>query len=145
MPAGIKGRRSIPCKELWIRNTSFKRSYLILTDTQNMQITVPYRELVAAFLELHDERTGDVLHPDISEVTEEMEGCLVLYDREYRRIRVHSAGREEGTGAILKSLAVHAPYLFWDYMPWMDEGDQEEFFRIREMVSVMRAVFAAKD
>ena len=144
MLAGIKGRRSIPATELWVQKTSFKRNHLILTDTGNTEIMVPYKELVAAYIEIPDKRTGHVIRPDISEVTEELEGCLVLYDREYRRIRIHPRGGGEGAGAILKQLAVHAPYLFWDYMPWLDEGDQEEFFRIREMVSVMRKVFSEK-
>lgn len=136
----ITGRRSIPGTELWVREISFKRNCLVMADTRNMEIMMPYKELVAAYIEICDERTGSIAHPDISEVTEELEGCLVLYDREYRCIRVRPVGREKRAGAILKQLAIHAPYLFWDYMPWMDEGNQEEFFNIRQMVSAMRDV-----
>lgn len=123
-----------------IRKAGFKKSRVIMTDKRNTEISLRYGELVAAYVEICDEITGQIRHPDLEEVTEELEGCLVLYDREYRRIRVRPAGVGVRAGALLKELAIHAPYLFLGYMPWMDEGNQQEFFKIRQMVSIMRTI-----
>lgn len=140
MLSEIKAAKGIPSMEIWIRRAGFKKSCMIMTDKRNMDISFPYVELVAAYLEIFDEATGQISRPELEEITEELEGCLVLYDREYRRIRVHPVGAEIRAGALLKQLAICAPYLFLGYMPWMDEEDQEEFYRIRDMVSVMRTV-----
>lgn len=130
--------RNIPSIEIWVRKAGFKKKRVILTDKKNMEISLPYGELVAAYLEIGDKITGQISRPGLEDVTEDMGGSLILYDREYRRICVHTAGVR--AGLLLKQLAVHAPYLFLGYMPWMDEGNQQEFFRMREMVSVMRAI-----
>lgn len=138
MLSETEGTRNIPSIEMWVRKAEFKKNRVILTDKRNMEILLPYRELVAAYLEIRDKNTGQISRPELEDVTEDLVGCLILYDREYRRICVHTTGVR--AGLLLKQLAIHAPYLFLGYMPWMDEGDQQEFFRIREMVSVMRAI-----
>lgn len=132
--------RGISSAELWIRDASFRRNCAKFLDIRNREISLPYRELVAAYLEIPEEGTGRTAHPELARITEDLEGCLVLYDREYRRLRIHSVGTAIRAGAMFKELAVHAPYLFFEYMPWMDQGDSEEFSGIREMVSVMRAI-----
>ena len=132
--------RGIPGTELWIRDASFKRNCVKFLDIRNRDILLHYKELVAAYLEVRDEETGMAAHPELAEITEDLEGCLVLYDREYRRLLIRPAGTGIRAGEILKRLAVHAPYLFFEYMPWMEQGDREEFSGIREMVSVMRDV-----
>lgn len=140
MLSEIKAAQGVPSIEIWIQKAGFKKSRMIMTDKRDMEISFPYGELVAAYLEICDEATGQISRPELEEITEELEGCLVLYDREYRRVRIRPAGVGVRAGALLKELAIHAPYLFLGYMPWMDEGNQEEFFRIREMVSVMRTI-----
>ena len=130
--------QNIPFIEIWIRKAGFKKNRVIMTDKRNMEISLSYGELVAAYLEIRDKTTGQISRPELEDVTEDLEGTLILYDREYRRICVRTAGIK--AGLLLKQLAIHAPYLFLGYMPWMDEENQQEFFRIREMVSVMRAI-----
>lgn len=39
---------------------------------------------------------------------------------------------------ILKQLAVHAPYIFLSYQPWLGKCDEEQFAEIKEMVSIMK-------
>ena len=75
----ITGRRSIPGTELWVREISFKRNCLVMADTRNMEIMMPYKELVAAYIEICDERTGFIAHPDIWVVWEEVVGCVVVF------------------------------------------------------------------
>lgn len=133
--------QGILCAELWFCDVSFHKKCAKFRDTRNTEILMPYKELVVAYLEVGDERTGMATHPELAEITEALEGSLILYDREYRRIQLRSVRADVRAGAVLKQLAIHAPYLFFEYMPWMDQGDPDEFSRIREMVSVMRAVF----
>lgn len=140
MLAGAEGKLCILETEMWIRDVSFRKSSVWMTDTGNAEIRFPYRELVAAYLEVREKETGRLGHPDMAKVTEELEGSLVLLDRQFRRIRIHPVGRGKTAGTIFKQLAIHAPYLFLEYMPWMDQGDMLEFCRIQEMVAVMRSV-----
>lgn len=140
MLAGTEGKLDILETEIWIRDVSFRKSSVRMTDTGNAEIRFPYRKLVAAYLEVWEKGTGKLEHPGMAEVTEELEGSLVLLDGEFRRIRIHPVGKGKTAGAVLKQLAIHAPYLFLEYMPWMDQGDVLEFCRIQEMVAVMRSV-----
>ena len=140
MLAEAEGKLCILETEIWVRDVSFRKSSVWMTDTGNVEIRFPYSELVAAYLEVREKGTRRPGHPDIAEVTEELEGSLVLLDREFRRIRIYPVGRGKTAGAILKQLAIRAPYLFLEYMPWMDQGDMLEFCRIQEMVAAMRSV-----
>ena len=83
--------QGILCAELWFCDVSFHKKCAKFRDTRNTEILMPYKELVVAYLEVGDERTGMATHPELAEVTEALEGSR----REaYRRLYEAFPGRQ---------------------------------------------------
>ena len=137
-------KRNDTCVTIHAEQISLGESFISITDAQHMKLRLLYSEIIVAYLEVPEGDTGRCYVPEITELSEDMEGCLVLYDRQYSRFEIYM--EEEGVtgGYILKQLALHAPYIFLGYEPWLDEHDEKEFAEIKKMVSVMQA-FSVED
>ena len=62
---------------------------------------LPYREMLFAYLERKTEVKGVVQIPPVEEITGEMEGNLVIWNRMHRCIRLDLSSQKETAGAFV--------------------------------------------
>lgn len=121
-------------------NIDCERRGIKVSDDRHVELSLPYNEIIVAYIETFDNEKGNFYRPEIMELTDEMTGSLVLYDSNFVRFEIHLEKTEKTAGTILKQIAVHAPYIFLSYQPWLDERDEEHFAEVKEMVSIMRDI-----
>ena len=73
---------------------------------------LPYREMLFVYLERKREVKGVVQIPPVEEITGEMEGNLVIWNRTHRCIRLDLSSQKETAGALFIRLAEHIPFAF---------------------------------
>ncbi len=117
---------------------SCDKKYIDVSDLCHVEFKIPYDEIIVAYIEDFDEEKRILYRPEIIDLTEETGGNLVLYDSQFCRFEIHLEQTGKKAGMIFKQLAVHAPYIFLSYQPWLDECDEEQFAEIKEMVSIMK-------
>ena len=117
---------------------SFKRSYLGIKDTTYGNRRIPYEEIVLGYLKVPDQESGGCYKPELTEITENMDGDLILYDYRHCCFQIKTDLVSETAGAMLGELTMHAPYILAGGQEWFDEHDERQFAEIGEMVEIMR-------
>lgn len=116
----------------------FKKKYMEIRDSQYGICRIPYKEMVLAYINVRDEESDRCYRPDITEITKNMGRDLILYDSQHCCFNIQMDLTEKTAGAVLGELTRHAPYILAGGQEWFDEEDKEQFFRIGEMVEIMR-------
>ena len=99
---------------------------------------LPYREMLFVYLERKTEVKGVVQIPPVEEITGEMEGNLVIWNRTHRCIRLDLSSQKETAGALFIRLAEHIPFAFLGATPWMQVENEKDFRRCKNGGSVSR-------
>lgn len=73
--------------------------------------TIPYKGIIWACVSIYDRQSGSYHEPEITEITGEMEGDLLLYDAMRRRWRLQTELTDKKAGAMIEELVVRAPYI----------------------------------
>lgn len=113
-------------------------SSMKILDSHRGRYKIPYQEIVSAFLSVPDRKTGVYYEPEITDITRDMNGDLILYDTENSRWRIQMDLAESTAGSVLADLAVHAPYILIGRQPWLDVDEEEDFAEAVRMTAVMR-------
>lgn len=113
-------------------------SCMKILDSHRGRYKIPYQEIVSAFLSIPDRESGVYYEPDITDITRDMNGDLILYDTANSRWRIQMDLAESTAGNVLADLAVHAPYVLLGRQPWLDVDDEEDFAEAVKMTAAMR-------
>ena len=117
----------------------FRNKSIIIAESGNRKGKIPYEQIVTAFLSVQGGESGDCLEPEITEITGDMDGELILRDRANRRWEIRTDLTGETAGALLEKLCIHAPYVLAGGQSWSGETGEEDFRRLAEMVGLMRS------
>ena len=115
-------------------------SSMKILDSHRGRYKIPYREIVSAFLSVPDRESGIYYEPDITDITRDMNGDLILYDTENSRWRIQMDLAESTAGNVLIDLAVHAPHILIGGQTWLDADEEEDFAEAVRMTAVMQTV-----
>ena len=123
---------------LEIKQICFTGNSINIPDLCSGKHQIFYKEIVFACLHIHDGETGVFYEPEITEITENMEGEVLLYDinRCCWRLQTNLSGKT--AGVILKELAYRAPYILLGGQPWFHIEQKEDFAEFTNMVGLMR-------
>lgn len=116
----------------------FTGSGIKIKDSCGGRYKIPYKELVMASVEVFDEDSGIYYEPEITDITEEMEGDLLLYNNQHRLWRIQTDGLDKPTGTLLAELVRYAPYIIVGRQTWLDMEDAAAFAEAGSMVELMR-------
>lgn len=113
-------------------------SSMKILDSHRGRYKIPYQEIVSAFLRIPDRESGIYYEPEVTDITRDMNGDLILYDTENSRWRIQMDLAESTAGSVLADLAVRAPYILIGRQPWLDVDDEEDFAEAVRMTAAMR-------
>ena len=116
----------------------FHKRCIRISDPVSGTYRLPYKEIVSAWLRVREGSNGGMIEPDISEVTDRMEGDLILYDIRRSRWKIQTGRTGRTGGAILLELALCAPYILQGGQRWIDLNDENDFTMAGWMVELMR-------
>lgn len=118
-------------------NIHFTEKCIQISDSRMGKYRIPYRELVLAGIIVFDKKSGDRFEPEITEITEEMDGELYFCNsrNRYFRVRTNCLGRT--AGSLISELGRRAPYILIGKQTWFDPDDKESFEEVSNMVSLM--------
>lgn len=122
----------------WLKDIQFKKNSVKMTDISNQKFQIPYDVIVMAYIENEDKKTGEIHRLEFTDLTEEADGEVILYDCHHCQFRLRVEGTGRKAGYILKQLALHAPYIMMDSGGWLEEDDEMEFAEAEWMVSLRR-------
>lgn len=108
-----------------------------ITDNHMEQYQIPYRDLIFASLIITDGEKGLCYEPEITEITKDLEGDLILYDCWHTRWQIRLDGTGKRAGSLLSELATHAPHILIGRQTWVDMEDEADFEEISNMVKLM--------
>jgi hypothetical protein len=116
----------------------FTEKCIRIVDSLMGKCRIPYGELVLAGIRIPDRDSGAWFEPEITDITEETDGELYLYNSEncHFRIRTELTGRT--AGSMISELSRRAPYILIGKQIWFDREDQEDFEEVGRMVKLMR-------
>ncbi len=117
----------------------FGKSFITAKAPQSERYRIFYKDIIWAYISVPDDRTGDCENPDIADVTEEMEGTLVVCDKKRCRWIFQTDRTGQTAGSLLKKLCIHAPYIVAGGQDWFDITQTADFDMVRQMVKVKRA------
>ena len=117
----------------------FGKSFIAAKTPQGERHRIFYKDIIWAYISVPDDRAGCCGNPDIADVTEDMEGTLVVYDKERCRWIFRTDQTGQTAGGLLKELCIHAPYIVAGGQDWFDISNKADFDMIRQMVKVKRA------
>ena len=101
---------------------------------------LPYREMLFVYLERKREVKGVVQIPPVEEISGEMEGNLVIWNRTHRCIRLDLSSQKETAGALFIRLAEHIPFAFLGATPWMQVENEQDFQEMVRMVDLYQEI-----
>ena len=76
----------------------------------------------------------------VEEITGEMEGNLVIWNRMHRCIRLDLSSQKETAGALFIRLAEHIPFAFLGATPWMQVENEQDFQEMVRMVDLYQEI-----
>ena len=117
----------------------FGKSFIAAKTPQGERHRIFYKDIIWAYISVPDDRSGCCENPDIADVTENMEGTLVVYDKEQCRWIFRTDQTGQRAGGLLKELCIHAPYIVAGGQDWFDISNKADFDMIRQMVKAKRA------
>ena len=117
---------------------SFRKSYVGIKDAAYGNRRIPYKEIVLGYLRVRDQESGGYYKPEITDITRDMDGDLILYDYRHCCFHIRTDLVSETAGAMLGELTMHAPYILAGGQEWFDEYDEKQFAEIGKMVEIMQ-------
>lgn len=117
---------------------SFTASCIKIADLNCGKYRVPYKGIVLACLCVCDGESDVGYEPEITDITGDMDGELILYDAGRRRIRIKTDLAGKTAGAFFLELAIRAPYILLGGQPWLCMEEKADYAQAGEMVRVMR-------
>lgn len=117
----------------------FKKSFISARVSLWEEYRIFYEDMVWAYVSVPSGEAEDVQRPDIADITEDVKGDLVVYDRKRCRWVFETDRISQTAGNLLKRLCFYAPYIVAGGQDWFDITDKAEFDMIRQMVKVRRA------
>lgn len=117
---------------------SFTKKCVQIVDPRMGKYRIPYAELVMAGIKIFDRQTGACFEPEITEITEEMEGELYLCNSENCCFLIRTERAGKTAGSLIAELSRHAPYILIGKQTWFDPDDDEAFAEVDSMVKLMR-------
>lgn len=116
----------------------FGRDSMKISDSHYGGYKIPYQKIVVVCLSIPDKESGVYQEPEITDITADMEGDLILYDSDYCRWRIQTDLIDRTAGRLLEELAMLVPYLFMGEQSWLDVDNEEEFGEAVRMTNAMR-------
>ncbi|MEY8324073.1 hypothetical protein AALB47_09185 [Lachnospiraceae bacterium 54-11] len=123
---------------LTVRQIDFTRNSIKVTDIYSDKYQFPYKEIVFASLSILDKETCEFYEPEITEITKEMKGDLLLYDSHGCKWRFQTDLSGKTAGVVFLELSLHAPYIVLGGQSWFEAENEDDFNEIKNMVSLMR-------
>lgn len=108
-----------------------------IIDCRMKQYRIPYGDLILATLIISNEEKGICCEPEITEITNELEGDLILYDCRHIRWQIPLKGTGRTAGSLLSELAAYAPHILIGKQTWIDIENEKDFEEIGKMVNLM--------
>lgn len=115
-----------------------------ITDMQQNRYVIPHEEIVLAYVAVYEEETmgngtRDCYIPELTDMTEDTAGTLVIYNRQQNCFRIGMDSVKTMTaGRVIRKLTRHAPHALFGFQPWVNEYDSGQFEEILEMVDIMK-------
>lgn len=116
----------------------FTKTGIRIMDSRLGRYKIPYRELVLAGIKAADRESGGYYEPEITEITEDTDGELILCDSRNRRFSIRTELTGRTAGNMISELGMRAPYILIGKQDWFDMDDEEAFGEIDSMVKLMR-------
>lgn len=98
--------------------------------------TIPYNTMVLVYPEVHDEKTGEIITPEIQDITKDMKGSLIIWDLERKMFRIDLSDQKESAGTVFIRLARHIPFAFLGYTPWIQIQNDQDFRQMLKMIAL---------
>lgn len=117
----------------------FGKSFMTAEKSQGEKYRIFYKDIVWAYISVQNDRTGCWEEPDIADVTEDLDGELVVCDRKRCRWVMQTDRSGQTAGSLLKKLCISAPYIVAGGQDWFDISKKPDFDMVRQMVKVKRA------
>ncbi len=89
----------------------FSSHSMKISDPDHGGYKIPYREIVLASLLAPGREEGTCYEPEITDITGDMEGDLILCDSKCCKWRIHPELTGMTAGSLLENLIIHAPYI----------------------------------
>ncbi len=116
----------------------FTEENIEIIDSRIGKYQLPYEDIVMAGLRVYDQESGSWYEPEITEITRDMEGDLVIRDSGSCQWMIHTDLIEKTAEAMLSELTMHAPYILIGRQTWIDLEDEDAFAEASGMVDLMR-------
>lgn len=116
----------------------FTERCIQISDSHMGKYRIPYRELVLAGIIVFDKESGYRFEPEITEITEEMDGELYFCNSGNCCFRVRTECLGRTAGSLISELGRRAPYILIGKQTWFDPDDKESFEEVGNMVRLMR-------
>ena len=101
---------------------------------------IPYDSIVLAYPEVYDEKTGEMIIPEIQDITKEMDGSLIIWDQNHTMFRIDLSGQTERAGRVFIQLARHIPFAFLGSTPWMQIENDQDFREMLRMTTLYKEI-----
>lgn len=117
----------------------FQENSIDVIEPETGKYRIAYEDIVYAYIRIRNREEENCLKPEITEITKETDGELILYDREHRQwvIGTDRVGKKAGT--LFEELCIHVPYILAGGQDWFDCSEEKDFEMIGQMVNLMRA------
>lgn len=119
----------------------FDSAALRIIDAQRGEYVIPYDEIVLAYIAVGDVGKGDLgscQTPEITDITKDMEGALLLCNRQKGRFTIQTDRIGDTAGELLEKLTRRAPHALFGFQPWLNEYDAGQFEEVLKMIDVMK-------
>lgn len=116
----------------------FTEENIEIADSRIGRYQLPYEDIVTAGLRVYDRESEEWYEPEITEITRDMEGDLVISDRTGCQWIIHMDLVKKTAEAMLSELVMHAPYILIGSQMWADLEDEDVFAEVSGMVDLMR-------
>lgn len=115
----------------------FTGSCIKMRDPRSGEYRIPYKDLVLAGIRIYDKVSGSYYEPEVTDITKDMEGDLILYDLRHVRWQIRTEVSGKRAGALIEELAVRWPGILIGRQTWADIENDEDFAEIGNMVRLM--------
>lgn len=119
-------------------NILFEDESVRVVDARTGKHRLFYSEIVLACLRVWDQKKKQYWEPEITDITSDMEGDLILYDKGHCRWEIRTDRSGKKAGSLLEEICIHAPFVMAGFQSWFDRSGRSDFERIAEMGEAMR-------
>lgn len=119
----------------------FESKALRITDVHHEKYVIPYEEIALVYIAVSDGREWDLKKcymPEIIDITADMDGALLIYNRQQGCFAIWTDRIRDTAGEILERLTRYAPHALFGFQPWLREYDTGQFEEVLEMIDVMK-------